>query len=490
MKKIKKLAAIGLAALLLVGSMSSLAVFAANDEPVSLFTGGGVESATLNEDGSVKSFGGHWYSTFSGATLETENVHSGNNAIKLTSTNEDVSTYGASVYGAWPHSTTVDSYSEVRCWVKAEDLAVGSYVRIKLIKNQYSSNKVVDHIVTWKIEEDTDWQMFSFPYDYSETCYIQFRVYGKGVAYVDDVSVIDTTNCLLPNTFYNDYNWIGSIPKKSATANMATADNFRLDETVSFEGAASLYLGTTDTHKSPVIYHTFGERNKPVSGENYRFSFRFKPAEEGAEPLAYIGGIASEYINAQYATFNPGYTLLKGNVKDGWQEYYAYFTMPESTKAVFCLRGGEGNNGWYDSFSLMRDYEKDVTVINGAGEAVKTAEIGEKVSLQAHVISEIAEADGGEKVMLLVAAYNEDSTLQCVDVACYSETVNKGTSIDAGIDIGGSVPLKNFVTAAKDVTFDYTVPESAAGCTLKAFCWNGGSLKPMGSAYKVTVAAK
>ncbi len=40
MKKIKKLAAIGLAALLLVGSMSSPAVFAADDAPVSLFTGG------------------------------------------------------------------------------------------------------------------------------------------------------------------------------------------------------------------------------------------------------------------------------------------------------------------------------------------------------------------------------------------------------------------------------------------------------------------
>ena len=114
MKKIKKLAAIGLAALLLVGSMSSLAVFAANDEPVSLFKGGGVESATLNEDGSVNSFGGHWYTNFLGATLETEEVHSGNKAIKLTGNEADTTKQGAMVYGAWPASKAVDSFSEVR----------------------------------------------------------------------------------------------------------------------------------------------------------------------------------------------------------------------------------------------------------------------------------------------------------------------------------------------------------------------------------------
>ncbi len=489
MKKIKKLAAIGLAALLLVSTMSSLAVFAANDASVSLFTGGDIESATLNGDGSVKSFGGDWNSTFSGATLETEEVHSGTKAIKLTSDAGENTNFEASVYGGWQNSSTVDSYSEVRFWVKAEDLDtnIDSYVRIKLIKNSHDSKLAVDHIETWKIEEDSDWKMFSFPYDYSEPCYIQFRVYGKGIAYVDDVSVIDFGS-IIPRTFKS--NWINTVP----TGITATDDNFHLDTTKSFEGIASLYLGKEEGGKAPVICHTFADKHKPVSGENYRFSFRFMPEKTGAEPLAYIAHTDnSGYVAEQYATFNPGYTLIKGDKQGDWQEYHAYFTMPEITRkkgnVVFCLRGETGN-GYYDSFSLVRDYEEDVKAVNDAGVEVKTAAVGDEVSLQAHVISEIAEADGGENVMLLVAAYNGEGTLQCVDVACYAETVNKGTAIDAGIEIGGSTPKKNFVTAAKDVTFDYTVPENAAGCTLKAFCWNGGSLKPMGSAYKVTVAAK
>lgn len=503
MKRIKKLAAIGLAALLLVSTMSSMAVFAADDAPASLFSGGDVEKATLKDDGSVEDFGGQWDPVFSGATLETKEVHGGTKAIKLTSNLTDGTKHGASVHGGWLKSSTVDSYSEVRCWVKAENLDtdIGSYVRIKLIKNKHSSTAAADHIIECKIKEDTDWQMLSFPYVYSETCFIQFRVFGTGVAYVDDVTVVDTTNCLLPSTFYN-YNWIDKIPSQSSKLDMATTANFRLDTTESIEGAASLYLEATDSYKTPVIYHQFGGRNKPVSGENYRISFRFKPAEDGGKPLAYIATTAvsskKTYITNQLATFNPGYTLIEGDKRDGWQEYHAYFTMPEvseTTNVVFCLRGGVGNNGWYDSFSLVRDYEEDVKVVNDAGEAVKTAAVGDKVSLQAHVISEIAEADGGENVMLLVAAYNEEGTLQCVDVACKTETIYAGkeyTAEEVGTSVGNAAQdvTYKFITAAKDITFDYTVPESAAGCTLKAFCWNGGSLKPMGSAYKVTVAAK
>ncbi len=440
-------------------------------------------------------------------STDAEGVHGGNKAIKLTGTGtapatETWNAFDANINGSWVVSQTAGSITEISGWIRVKSLSEGSYVRIRTFKGTVSSTRIDKNS---KITAAGDWQQFCYPYTDTTATYavgwIEICLFGTGEVYVDDVTISDSTS-ILPSTFWGTYNWISTTGRVNATTLSASSDNFGTKVTTGFDGEsdyASLYLGTTETYKNPVIYYTFATRNKPVTGENYRFSFRFKPAEDGAKPLAYLASTAASsgktYIKNQLATFNPGYTLIEGDNQNGWQEYHGYFTMPETTTVVFCLRGSEGNNGYYNAFSLEKDYEEDVKVVNSADTEVKTAEVGETVSLQAHVISEIAEAGGGEKVTLLVAAYNGQGILKCVDVACKTETIYAGkeyTAEEVGTSVGNvaqDVTYK-FVTAAKDITFDYIVPESAAGCTLKAFCWNGGSLKPMGSSYKVTVAAK
>lgn len=486
-KTFKKLTAMGIAALLGLSTCTIMSVSATElAYDVELFTGGDVESATQS------TAGGNWMTPVPFATdtqevwLEKGVVHGGENSIKLVAKNPDATTY-SSVYGLYSSTNQPESITRTTGWIKVTELSEGSYVKVNLYYGVLADSRTLYAENT--INTTGDWKQIMCATDtaFVGNIYVDIRLYGTGVCYIDDFSTMNVQNLISSQMGQNVF---GNIIAGSSVPN----ENHYLTETEKLFGRQSLYLGVSAGKTSPRIEAWLStERSKLKSGEKYRFSFWFKPVTEGGgSPTVMIGNNTNAYANRALTLDYYWGSLEKGAVQNGWQEYHAYFTMPEVNPtniiSIALANYAEVNNGYYDGFTLVKDYEEAPIAVDKDGKTVKTAKTGDTVTLKTHIISDKTKEEGGKKITLAYGVYKEvDGKNQCIGIDFAEKTVFDGVELYKPEDKGGDYL---YTHGAEDVEWSVTLLPEYAGCTLKAFAFeDGAKLLPAGDACEITVTA-
>ncbi len=456
---------------------------------VELFTGGDVESATAT------TAGGNWMTPVPYATdttevwLENMEVHGGLNSIKLVAKNPDATTY-SNVSANYLSSNQPDSVTQTTGWIKVTDLSEGSYVLVNLYYGALSDSRNL--YARNEIRTTGDWKQIMCVTDtaFVGNVYVDIRLYGSGTCYIDDFSTKDVQNLISPQMGQNVF---GNVIAGSSVL----GENHYLTEAEKLVGRQSLFLGWTAAKTSPRIETWLSSaRSKLHSGEKYRLSFWFKPVTEGGgSPTVMIGNNTNAYSNRALTLDYYWDSLERGAVQNGWQEYHAYFTMPEvnaaNTLSIALACYGEVNNGYYDGFTLVKDYEEPLKVVGADGKETKTAKAGGTITLKKHVISDKTEAEGGKKLSYLIGVYAEENGVSvCKDIVIVNKVVYDGVELRKPATGAQTIGDYLKTSGAEDVTYDYEIPAEYAGCTIKAIAWNGArTLLPLGNAFEITVEA-
>ena len=282
---------------------------------------------------------------------------------------------------------------------------------------------------------------------------------------------------------------------------------------IKFDTSVSTYHANTIACTDPLPTQAGSDRYIIRSNTNYRLSFWFKPANETAEPYIIFGkgswsGTSSGVHPGKdrYVTLDGDDWVITEEKSDGWKKYEASFTMPEidtsaELRMLICSwdtakSKNESGCGYYDGFVLGVDSEEELTVTGENGLNVSTAKVGDVLTLRTHVLSDKTAIEGGKAAAIMLAVYDKNGVLKCVDVKTVEKIINKNQTVsrtvedyDMYLSVGDT--LAKYTTDAGDVTLTYTVPEVTAGCTIKAFCLNGvSSLKLEGNICEVQVAAE
>lgn len=349
------------------------------------------------------------------------------------------------------------------------------------------------------------------------TVYLNIYVVGTGTVYVDDVSVKNIKNIFLQDITTGWDPLTVGIGNNFGTRNVTFGFD---DPNAVFEGTAGLYVkfdtyrynANTRVVSYPIPTNAETNRNAVLDNTNYRFSFWFKPASETAVPYIVFGkgsfsvsDPAMTYPEKdRYITLADDDWTVKEVRADGWKKMEAYFKTPvldkeEALRMVICSWHGNGKDasgcGYYDAFCLEKDYAEPLSVKNTAGEAIAEAKAGETVTISTHVLTDKTEADGGEDIAILLAAYNKEGKLTVMDFITKTGTAYKNKAEQKTADVHDKTitadsTFTKYYTDAENVELAYTIPDSFAGYTVKAFCWNGASLlNPIDEPCEVTVTA-
>lgn len=360
---------------------------------------------------------------------------------------------------------------------------------------------------------------FSANSSYFKTVYTNILILGgTGTVYVDDFSAKNVKN-LFMHTITDGGDPLkasgATRGQKGVTIFYAASDaaiEGRTGMEIKYDISVSTYHANTIACTEALPVDNTSARNAITGNTNYRLSFWFKAANEKAVPYIIFGKGPYNETNGlhpgkdRYVTLDDSDFIVKQVRDDGWKQFEACFTLPEidTTKDLRMLicswSTAKSKNasgcGYYDGFCLEKDYAEDLTVTKENNAPVKEANVGEKLNFSTHILSDKTAEEDGKKAAIMLAVYDKSGVLKCVDVKTVEKTVYKNMAVSRTVEdydmyLTAGDTFTKYTTDAGDVTLTYTVPEVAAGCTIKAYCLNGiSSLKLEGNICEVQVAAE
>lgn len=426
------------------------------------------------------------------------------------------------------YTPSVSGYTKISGYIHIASLDEGAYI-VARAQYSYSNNASYDfqggsYVTLANENAPGEWTYFEINLNTTRTdkttVFLNIYVVGTGACiYVDDFSAKNVNNCLLSDVT------AGWDQLKVGSANYGARNiTFGFDNPDAvFAGNSGMYLQTSSAsgyyYNPRVVSYPLadegdsGLRNSIKSNTNYRFSLWFKPTAENSMPYIIFGkgtwNVQSGSVNPEterYATLDTQSWKVLETREDGWMKLEACFKMPQvdttqDTRMVFrSITAGSYTacgSGYYDEFCLAEDTAEGLMAKNANGAVVTEAKAGDVITFNTHLLSDKTQAEGGTPCAIMLAAYDGDGTLTCVDIkvaegnAYLNKAVTK-TSEGPTLNEGeAGTTFTKFQTDAEDVTLTYTVPEKAKGCTIKAFCLKGvSSLKLEGNILNIQVAAE
>lgn len=397
------------------------------------------------------------------AALETETVHSGTNAIKVTGEAADsvttVSTYFFAEKGT--------PYYDISAYVNVDAIEEGNGVKMAV----YNGTTKISETGYFKAAEKGWIKMMpvrASRYAASSNAVLEIRVTveGKGTVYLDDFSANGTNNVL----YNGEFDGFSGDDAHIALIGTLTYNDISLDPdaTVALytekNGNKYLYIHGAASSNSGYLF-----RGAYENGARYKLSMDVK-SPGGWD--AYVG-ISNAGSGALGATANSGTT---------WEHYELYFTCDNSKGTggyTFCtlgVRGGvtavsAGGVASYDNVSLVKVSDAATTSICDAnGNAVEAGTAGKAYTAKYHGFAKDYTAPEKEPVTLIFALYEklEDDSVRLDTIKLkkgapqyIARKENNGTAIMRE----GQLPL--------DLASDaITIPNDGKSYELRAYTWD------------------
>lgn len=459
-KAMKKLMAMGLATVLLAGAMTAMIVSADTTDYTALNT-----ELIVNGDFSDGAAG--WTLTKqsgAGGSIKVENEK-----LRINST----STVDKSLYAInyWNYQVPVSGKTIISGKINIESISEGARVVIGCNHTKFGdANKMGEYL---ELTTATNgWVPFEVVVDgvSNKDDYLFFiRVYGTALVWVDDTSIQHKERLLASGQL----GWRVVEGKLNFTHGYTKDEAYVGPEVTPYSGDDCFYQwgGTFEGTKYSAVRICHLLDAKPVIGETYRVSMRFKPKEENATyvgPRMEIVDWQTYSGSGRIVSLNKDCWTVENVTSDGWKEISAYFTMPEYTATNLGLKIWAYYGGWIDDLMIERDCDRKMEIMSANFEPIDKAAPGAAIKMKAHIVSDKTAAEGGRKVKLVLARYAKvGDSMQCVEIRVSDDTVNAGTAMT------GTEGVSNYTTAAKDIRLDYVIPADAAGQIIKAFLWDG-----------------
>ncbi len=477
----KKIMAMGMAALLGIGTMGMMAVSADNTAlNTELLVNG--DFSLKDEDGAVVG----WSLTKpsgSGGSIKVENEVLRINASHGTveGGNLDVS---KSLYAInrWEYAKPANGTTVISGKINIETMEEDSSVVIDSNRKGFGAANTMGAQITYT-EATKGWKTFESTITDTTTTtegYMFYvRVYGTALVWIDDVSIQHKERLLLPGNL----SWSGTTALANATHGYISNEGYEGTPITPYSGDDCFYIwnGTFNETTYSSARATTRLAANPVAGQTYRVSMRFKP---NVNEATYLGPRIDILDWASYSSNDKFLRIDKddwtvGNVTNGWSEISAYFTMPTYEASTVAIKFYGYFGGWIDDLMIERDCDRNVEILSSNFEPIEKEAPGATVKVKAHIVSDKIADDGGRKVKLVLARYAKvGDAMQCVEVSVLDETVNMGTA------------MTGYTTAAKDIRLDYVIPADAEGQSIKAFLWDGeNGINPIGKRSAITVSA-
>lgn len=357
--------------------------------------------------------------------------------------------YSAGVQTSFPEGTEAGKTYAISGFLKAEDMAIDSIVKIGFYNGAVTDNRKIEEYTYG--ENISDWTPFYFSptQKYGMDLFIKISLEGAGTVYVDEVRPTKSDNLAVNGGFDPiyvptiDQNKVFGWTQVSGRGDWGT--NWFYDETF---GCMRHEKGTNTW---PYVWLPAAPTNKMQGGETYKISLQFK-TDATATPLFSVATgtvIEDKDENTVEEWFKVELKQSGDADKNGFSTYESYFTMPTGKTFLGYVIMGSGQVSYYDNLSIEKA-KNEAPVFTYLGERCQAFWQGNTIEATATVLAEENESAW----MLMVLRSGKQMEMFEVTPVTLSQGINK-------------------------VTGRIRVPKTTNGETLEAYCWKQGSSVPL-----------